>query len=640
MARLYGYVGKTLRIDLSSGRATIVPTTDYSDRFIGGMGIASKIYWDETKPEVKALDPENRLLFVTGPVAGLPGLAGSIWQVHGKSPLTTPEHFSYGNLAGSWGAHLKFAGYDAMVVHGKSDKPVCLVVEDGSSYLKDASGLWGRSTTETREILKSEYGKRARVACIGPAGENGVIFANIMAEDDSSASGGLGAVMGSKNLKAVVVKGYQRPVAADPERLREIAARVRELKEGARQGDFGFLPGPHMKKQACYGCISGCIRAVMKAANGRQGKYMCQSGIFYQYRAMRHYREWNEVPFYANRICDEYGVDTRVMETMLAWLTRCHKAGILTDENTGLPLSKFGSLEFIEALVKKISLRDGFGNVLAGGTIHAADAVGSDAVTLLTDYIFHTTGQAFEGDPRKDIVTGLLYSMQPRQHAVSSELAGLIGKWNEWVRGVEGAYVSPQVLKAISRRLFGDEKAVDFSTYEGKGHAAKIVQDRWSARESLILCAFAWPIIDAVNSEDHIGDPTLESQVFSAVTGKEMNQESLSEMGEVIFNLRHAIFAREGRKGRDSDVIPEVFYRRPLKDRIKPEDPCFVPGRDGQPIPRKGAVVDREAYEKIKDDYYQARGWDVATGLQTRRKLNELGLPEVAIDLGRRGLAI
>ena len=640
MAKPYGYTGKMLKVDLTSGRTSNIDTMDYADRFIGGAGVATKVYWDEVSPDVDAFDPGNTLMFVTGPMAGFTGVAGSIWQVHGKSPLTIPQQFSCGSLGGTWGAQLKFAGYDGVIVQGKSEKPVYLLVEDDRAQLRDASALWGKGAVETRELLKKELGRSARVATMGPAGENLVVFANVIADDDSSASGGFGAVMGSKNLKAVVVRGHERPTAADPEKLKSLARRLRRLKEGAEQGDFGFIPGPNMKKHVCYGCINGCIRAFMETNSGDRGKYMCQSGIFYQYRAQRYYGEWTEVPFYANRLCDEYGLDTRVTEAMLAWLTRCHKAGILNDENTGVPLSKFGSLEFIETLVKKIALREGFGDVLARGLAGAADEVGSEAKALITDYVFHTTGQAAEGDPRKDIVIGLLYAMQPRQHAVVSEVGALMGKWVQWVKGADGAYMSTASLQAIAKRLFGDARAMDYSTLEGKGRVARIVQDTWSVRESLILCAFAWPIADVVCSDDHMGDPTLESQVFSAATGRQVDEAELNRMGETVFNLRRAVFARESRKGRESEAIPQVFYERPLKDRINPEDPCLMPGKDGEAISRKGAVMDRDAFEKVKDEYYQARGWDVATGLQTKSKLAELGLQDIVPDLEKRGLVV
>jgi len=640
MNKLYGYTGKILRVDLTSGRTTNIPTMDYADRFVGGMGIASKIYWDEAPPDAGALDPENPFIFITGPLAGITGLAGSVWQVHSKSPNTIPEHLCYGSLAGSWGAHLKFAGYDGIVIQGKSERPVYLFIDEDTIQIRDASALWGKDAVETREVLKGELGSSVRVVAIGPAGENMVTFANILADNDSSASGGLGAVMGSKNLKAVVVRGRGRPAVANPEKLRELTRNLRAIKKGATEADsdWPITPGPKMRKQVCYSCINGCSRTTFEANSGEQGKYMCQSAFFYQMRARIYYREWNEVPFLANRLCDRYGIDTRVMASLFFWLTRCFKAGILTEENTALPLSKLGSLEFIEALVKKISLRDGFGDILARGINGAADAVGSEAKAMITDYVTHSTGQIFDGDPRVHNVTGLLYAMQPREHAVISEITGLVAKWLKWIKGSEGAYVSPQVLQAISRRFFGDESAVDFSTFEGKGSVTKNIQDRWTARESLILCVFTWPITDIAYSDDHVGDPSLESQALSAVTGREVDEEGLYEMGEVIFNLRRAIFAREGRKSRESEVLPEIFFTKPYRDRINAESPCLVPGKGGEAVSKKGAVIDREGFERMKDDYYRLRGWDVATGLPTESKLTELGLAEVARELDKMNL--
>jgi len=636
----YGYAGKILRVDLTSGHITTMPTMDYADKFIGGMGVAARIYWDEASPDVSAFAPENPLIFVTGPACGFSGIAGSMWQVHGKSPLTIPEHFCYGNLGGTWGAQLKFAGYDGILIEGKSERLSYLLIDGDTILVQDATSLKGKGAVETRQILKRELGESVKVAAIGPAGENMVAFANIIADDDSSASGGMGAVMGSKNLKVVVVRGQRRPAAARPEKLQELARHLRRLKEEAKEADFGLIPGPKMKKQLCYGCISGCHRAVLEAVNGDQGKYMCQSGIFYQYRAQRYYGKWNEVPFYANRLCDNCGIDTRVMETMLAWLIRCFRAGILTEENTTLPFSKFGSLEFIEALVRMISLREGLGDILAQGTVGAANNLGSEAKALITDYVIHSTGQAFDTDPRMDIITGLLYVMQPREHAAVNTISGSVGKWREWVKGVEGAYLSTDVLQAITQKLFGSVNVVDFSTDEGKAFAVKQIQDRWSVRESLILCGFAWPIVDVAWSDKHLGDPTLENQVFSAVTGKEVDEEGVNKMGEAIFNLRRAIFAREGRKGRESEVLPEIFYTRPYRDRVNPEDPCLMPGRAGEVISKKGAVVDRERFEKLKDEYYQLRQWDIASGIQKKSTLDELGLHDIVVNLEQKGLVV
>jgi aldehyde:ferredoxin oxidoreductase len=219
----FGYAGKVLRVDLSSRSTAELSTLAHAGRFLGGRGLAAKVYWDEVPPEVSAFDADNRLIFATGPLAGLSVLGGSRWQVCGKSPLPVPETFCYGNLGGRWGADLKFGGYDAIIVQGISDKPAYLLIEDGRAELKDASALWGKGTIETRDILKSELGRSATVVAIGPAGENMAVMATLLADNDASGSGGLGAVMGSKKLKAIVVKGGRKGVnVAQPDRLRQL----------------------------------------------------------------------------------------------------------------------------------------------------------------------------------------------------------------------------------------------------------------------------------------------------------------------------------------------------------------------------------------------------------------------------------
>ena len=209
--------------------------------------------------------------------------------------------------------------------------------------------------------------------------------------------------------------------------------------------------------------------------------------------------------------------------------------------------------------------------------------------------------------------------------------------WVNWANKVEGAYLSSEAFRNIARRFWGSELAVDFSTYDGKALATTRIQDRACAKESLILCDVLWPITQVRHSEDHVGDPGVESRLLSAVTGAEVDEQGLYRIGERVFNLQRAILVREGHQGRESDVLPEPFYTKPLKfGTLNPE--CLAPGKDGEVISRKGAVVERDRFEQMKDEYYPLRGWDVATGLQTRAKLKELGLSEVAGDLEQRGL--
>ncbi len=631
-----GYAGNILRVDLSSRSTTLVDTSEYASRFLGGRGIATKIYWDEVSPDTGALDPQNRLLFFTGPLAGFRGLASTRWQVCGKSPATDTEQFCYCNLGGDWGVQLKFAGYDGLVIQGKSDKPVYLSIQDDAIEIRDASSLWGRGAVQVRETLKAELGNSVRVVAAGRAGDHLVSFASLLADNDASGSCGFGAVMGSKNLKAIAVRGSGSLRAAQPERLRTLARHIRELKEDEEQTREIQVSGARMKREPCWGC-SHCNRSVLELPDGSRGKYMCQSSIFYQERARRYYGEWNEVPFRATRLCDDYGLDTMVIETMIMWLSRCRQAGILNDDNTGIPLSKLGSLEFIETLVQKISLREGFGDVLARGLAKAAQEVGKGAQELITDYnIKGGQGAGYEG--RMYIITGLLWAMEPRLPIQQlHEVSRLVNGWAQWANQPGKSYLSTPVLRAIARRFWGSDVSADFSTYEGKALAARNIQDRQYAKESLILCDWAWPIMHVRDSEDHLGDPTLESQVFSAVTGKEADEEGMYRIGERVFNLQRAILAREGHLGRESDQLPEPFFTIPLKTSFgNPE--CLAPGKDGEVISRKGAVVERGKFEQMKTEYYQLRGWDPTTGLQRKGKLEELGLADIADEMAKRGL--
>jgi aldehyde:ferredoxin oxidoreductase len=638
MVTEFGYAGKILRVDLSSGNLRNVPTLNYSDRFVGGRGVAAKIYWDEVLPHTKAFDPENCLIFITGPLAGIPGLAGSTLQICGKSPATTPEQFCYSNLGGGWGAYLKFAGFDGIVIQGKADKPVYLLIDEGIAQIRDGSSLWGKNAGEVKRILKNEFGRVARVITYGCAGNHRVSFACLSADDESSASSGFGAVMGSKKLKAIVVRGSRKVAVANPERIQELTKHIRELKRDAtREEEDEPEPSSRKKKVLCWGCIRGCSRAIYKAEDGGAGKFMCQASDFYKPWALKYYGKWNDVPFYVNRLCNDYGLDTKAIAPMLTWLSRCAEAGLLTDESAGIPISRLGSLEFIEILADTISRRDGFGNILALGTQRAAESVGCEAMKQIVDVGFKA-GQTFPYSPAMYITTGLLYMIEPRQPIQElHEIGDLVTLWVEWVKKKEHAYLSSDVIRSIAKKFWGSEMAADFSTYEGKALAARLIQDRQYAKESLILCDFSWPITHMRYLEDHVGDPTLESKVLSAVTGKEIDESGLYRVGERVLNLQRAILIREGHRGRESDTLPEICYTTPLASEAR-NPGCLVPGEGGEVISKKGEVFNREKFENMKDEFYGLRGWDIATGLPKMGTLQELGLQEVARDLKQRGL--
>ena len=637
MTHSKGYAGSILRVNLSNGNVNKVPTADYTDRFLGGRGIAAKIYWDEVPPRTDAFDPENRLIFVTGPIAGVPGFGGSRWQVCGKSPIH--DQFSYCNLGGFWGAELKFAGYDGLVIYGSADKPVYLLVDDDRVEVREATHLTGMGAVACRDNLKEELGKAFRVVTIGPAGENRVVFASLVADNDATGSSGLGAVMGSKNLKAIAVRGSKRKIeVGDLEKVRKLREQFRlEMKDRPSMILPSLVNPDRVKEDICHGCIPGCMRIIYKGQSGVKGKFMCQAGVFYQVRAQRYYGELNEVPFEATKLCDDYGIDTHAIETMIMWLSRCYQAELLSDQQTGIPLSKIGSKEFIETLIRKVSHREGFGDVLANGSHKAAETLGSKAQELITDYMARTGYYSIYG-PRLYITTGLFYATEPRLpiqqlHEISVLVIGaVLGGM-----GAENFYLTPQLIRAIAKRFWGSEIAGDFSTYEGKSLAAAKIQDRQYAKECLILCDFLWPIFHSRLTEDHVGDPSMESQVCAAVTGRDIDEQGLYKIGERVFNLQRAILAREGHKGREHDCLEEFNFTVPLKTDFG-NPMCMVPGKDGEVFSRRGMVVEREKFEQMKDEYYQIRGLDVPTGLQKRDKLEELNLGEIAEVLASESL--
>jgi aldehyde:ferredoxin oxidoreductase len=626
----FGYAGKILKVDLNTGKSSQLLTGDYRDRFLGGRGLAAKLYWDLVPSPSRALGPDNCLICATGPVTGFFGLAGCRWTICGNSPAHEPEAFSYGNLGGKWGSALKSAGYDALAVQGKADAPVYLFIHDGLAEVKDASDLWGQSTFDTADSIHEQLGKEVSILSVGPAAENQVIFATALADRGASVSGGLGAVMGSKNLKAIAVTGSKKPVPADPERLRQLVAHIQQLKSRTYEGfTLGGVPGLSVR-ESCYGCGIGCPRESYPGEKGRRYKTFCQSSGVYAKPVRDYYGKWHETQLLATRLCDGYGLDTVVMGPLILWLMDCYTEGILSEENTGLPLSRIGSPEFIETLTRKIATKEGFGQILAQGTLQAAGSLGSRALDIAYRYIVCQTNENRGYDPRLITTTALMYATEPRMpiqqlHSVSGNT---LINWVNWARGLPGSFLTTDDLREISARFWGSALGADFSTLEGKALAAKTAQDRVYVQESLILCDLHWPtMMTSAESAHHVGDPSLESQVYSAITGAEMDEAGLLKIGERIFNLQRAIQLRQGWGGRQGDQILDYFFQEPLKKgQVFFNPDCIMPGKDGEIISLLGKTWDRQEFEKMKDDYYRMRGWDVATGIPTKAKLEELGL--------------
>jgi aldehyde:ferredoxin oxidoreductase len=630
----FGYAGEILKADLSKQIITKLKTDDYTDRFLGGKGIAAKIFWDETTPETGALDRNNCLIFITGPVAGFTRFSGCRWQICGKSPEMEPETFSYANLGGSWGAWLKYTGYDGIVVTGKAPNPVYLYIDsEGRVEIRRAAHLWGQNTVETQKILQHEHGKDARILCIGPAAENLVTFATVLASENASGSSGFGSVMGFKNLKAIVVKAdnKKRPQAAYPEYLQTLAEQVYEIN--TRNWEEGHQQTLKGRLTACYGCISGCSRRTYEAENNHKFKSFCQASLVYLKPALKYYGAGTDVCHLGERLCDKFGLDTIVMEPLIIWLERCYAAGVLTDKETGLPLSRIGSIEFIETLVRKISFREGFGEILSQGVLKAAKVVGRGSEKFINNIIANRAGEVLEYDPRLMLANALLYATEPRRpihllHAIAFPFR----RWIWWHESVDGSFLSTEILKNIAEIYWGSSEAGLFATYAGKALAAKKIQDYGYVKDSLILCDLIWPIYQVFPEDPKLGLGTLESQIVSAITGKDIDESELLKMGERIFNLQRAIMIRHGWGGRQGDIILDYFYEEP-NPGVYFDPECVVPDKDGKAVSMKGNVIGRVDFEKMKDEYYSLRGWDVVSGLQTKNKLEELDLGDIAVKL-------
>jgi len=635
----YGYAGKILKVNLSDGKTAVTDTADYADKYIGGHGIAARLYWEMVPPEAKAFDPENCFICATGPLAGFPGFAGFRWKICGKTPLGNPESFSYCNLGERWGAWLKYAGYDAIAVQGKAEKPVYIYIHDGKVKIQDASHLWGQITFDTFDNLKAELGEDTSVLTIGPAGENLIPYATVLAEGGASGSGGLGAVMGSKNLKAIVVAASdKRPVAADPAGVLQLVDRIKATSSNSTLPSPWAIPGL-TRDHTCYGCEIGCSRQLYDGEKDRTYKALCQASMFYKMPAMRYAGKDNGEHLLATRLCDSYGIDTSVLYGMISWLEACFKEGLINEKETSLPLSKVGSSEFIDELTRQIAYRERFGDTLAKGTTAAAAEIGQKAVEMLSLYIATRGNETKDYDPRVMTTTALLYALEPRRpiqqlHEVSMPLL----TWLRWAEGDKNVPFSSESYRQLAERLWGSAIAADFSTYEGKALAARKLQDRVFAKESLVICYLRWTMAQSFRFG---GDdaPVTESEIYTAITGKDTDEAGLYRKGERIFNLQRAILLRQGWPGRKGDKLLDYYHNVPLrKGELHLNVNGLAPGHNGEVTSKLGTVVDKDKFEDMKSEYYGLRGWDVETGLPTRTKLAELQLDDVATDLDGRGL--
>ena len=637
----YGWCGKILRVDLSELKSTELNTVDYADRFLGGRGIATRIYWEEVGPTAGAFDAENCLILMTGPLGATGAQGASRFEVAGKSPMLMPERFCYGNLGGFFGPALKRAGYDGVVISGRSEKPVYLWIHGGKAHILDASLLWGKGTYEARDILKQTHGQNVRFVTTGVAGENMCRSANLMTDNEGSATGGFGAIMGSKKLKAIAVLGTESPLVAKPEELRELNKLIIHLNK--RDPLLPPFPPEQVRRtgqSSCYQCGLDCkYRNTFRTASGREVVRKCQSMFVYFPWVVGRPGEPMETAIDATGICNDLSICTMEMANIIHWLDSCYKSGYLSDKKTGLDISKLGTHEFFHNLANMIARREGFGDILAEGLLRAGEKLGEEAKSHFSNEV-SGVGAGATYSAREYLMNGLLYALEPRQPiAMLHEISWLTGLWVMNRTDPKSSPVTSEVFRAAATRFWGHEKAWDLNTDQGKAMAAVKIMDRTYVKDSLMLCDSSWPIMVSWNTPDHVGDPTLESRVFSAVTGIESDEATLSEYGERVFNLQRAVLLREGWRPETDDVPREFNFVDPVETVfMNPE--VIVPGPGEETISRRGKTLDRDVFERMRKEFYGLRKWDTESGLQKTVTLERLGLSDLVQDLKSGGSII
>jgi len=628
-----GYMGRLLRIDLSKGKVCEEELSDQlAEQFLGGIGFCTRVLYDETGPATNPLGPENRLIFAVGPLSGTAWPESGRYEVGAKSPLT--NILGGANSGGSFGPEMKRVGYDAIVFQGRAPNPVYVYIENRETKILDAKALWGKDTEETMRIIEQEHGQKTQVACIGQGGENLVRFASIVTDRFRvAARTGLGAVMGSKNLKALALQGSLRVEVADPKRFTELVAYadkrikadpfVPEVKKygttilvGAmneigrfptRNFQTGVFPAADkisgevlvekykVGKKGCFGCRLTC-KNVIEVKKGRF-KGMVLDHPEYETISSFGSRIGNadlDAIIEAHVLCNLYGIDTISTGGVIAFMMELYEKRIINEKDTGGIAFKWGDKDLALDLIRKIAYREGIGNLLAEGTKRVAERLDRGA----EKYAMHVKGMDIPAqDGRAQKSMGLAHAVSTRgaDHLRASAFLDEIG-FEEMI----AKRFSDKYLPEMANRL--QEKY--------KGVMVKVCEDFAAVVSSLGLCLTGGYAYPPILFFEELTD------AISAATGMKVTEKNLRITGERIVNLQRAYNIREGLSKKD-DTLPDRFLKEPI-----PDGPC------------KGQTVDLET---MLNEYYQVRGWDTKTGLIPRRKLEELGLKNVADELERMG---
>jgi aldehyde:ferredoxin oxidoreductase len=619
---MYGFNGKVLRVNLTNSCIDVEELgEDIYRRHLGGRSLALQFLLKELKPKTDPLAPENKLIFATGVATGIPLAGFSRYSVVAKSPLT--GGFGESEAGGFWGAELKFAGFDGVIVEGASDKPVYLWIYDGNAEIRDASHLWGKKTKETQEIIRREIGDpHVRVALIGPAGEKLVRFACILNElKFANGRGGLGAVMGSKKLKAIAVRGHMHMECRDPEKIKVLARwfsenlkkhvpalsrskygtaelvlplnadgilPTRNFRDGTFEGAEGISGEEMLDKivinnEGCFACPIQCKRLVKgiepyptdSSYGGPEYETIASFG------SLCGVSNISAVAF-ANQLCNAYGLDTISTGATVAFAMECYENGILTkNETDGLDL-KFGNADAMVKLVELIAERRGLGDILAEGVKKASQRIGRGSER----YALHVKGKEIPmHEPRGKTGLALQYALSPS--GADHLQAGHDPSFEKNVEDVKPL----GILKTVNRLDLGPEKVKLF----------KYLNLWWNLLDCLCVCKFVFaPHPVGVFKIPHI------VEIVNAVTGWNTSLFELMLVAERSINMARIFNLREGFTSED-DWLPERF---------------FEPLERG---PREGARILKDDLKKAIALYYGMMGWD-ETGTPELAKLYELGL--------------
>lgn len=641
-----GYNGKILRVDLSKSKLSIEePDENIFRKYMGGSALNLYYLLREMPAGADPLGPENILALSIGVVTGAPVSGQSRMTATAKSPLT--EAIGDAQCGGFWPAKLKFAGFDAIIIKGRAPSPVYLWIDDGKPELRDASHLWGKITGECQAAIFAELGdeKNIEVLQIGPAGEKLVRYACLINMcNRANGRTGMGAVMGSKNLKAVAVRGDKKPLLADSNTLKEVVqwganafhnSNVAGLgKYGtaitvANQQYIGGLPtfnynsgvfngwkpidgktlydtallGCEEGKQdskgrdTCFGCIVRCKRVVEIKEESFPvdplygGPEYETLGTFGSYCGVDNLAAICK----ANELCNKYGIDTISCGATIAWAMEAFEAGSLTRDQTGGIEIRFGDAQAMVQLTRMIGAREGFGNMLAEGSARAAATLGCGAEFLITS----KNQEAPAHMPQMKRSLALIYAVNPfgADH-MSSE---------------HDLTFSPEAFDAFKDRFKSiglTEPLPSQSLDAAKVEFARKTQHVYSMMDSVNLCHFVW------GPSWQLYGPDQMVKMINAVTGWDVTVKELLEVGERRLNMMRAFNAIEGIT-RKQDVLPEKLFMRPL-----------------QGGPTDGWKVDREEFENALNEYYSRCGWDKETGNPTRDSLKRLDLDWVADKMG------